>query len=244
MPTSDFNKQDQHVPVRAAELDTVYDEGPQENLKEQLRQTLLACSQCTGEAAHDLNNILTIISGHADVLAIATKPNDPNQQSIKAIIDAVSRATGVTQRLASFSQTLIVQSSPSCQVLVVDNNVNICQMFKLALKSVGIEACIAESGEKAVEIFRSSPSSIKAVLMDIVMPGLNGLDTMAVLRTINPALPAVFMTASAETYRAAVFAKFGADVRIKPFEDIHEIVTLLRQMIESTDSSADDKQKG
>ena len=169
-------------------------------------------------------------------LGVSTKPDDPNQESIKAIIDAGSRATGLTQRLALFSKTLIVQSSPPSQVLVVDNNVNICQMFKLALKSVGIEACIAESGEKAITIFRSSPGSIKAVLMDIVMPGLNGLDTMAVLRTINPTLPAVFMTASGETYRAAVVAKFGAEVHIKPFSDIHEIVTLLRQMIESKDN--------
>ena len=127
--------------------------------------------------------------------------------------------------------------SPSRQVLIVDNNVNICQMFKLALKSEGVEACIAESGEEAISIFRSSPDSIKAVLMDIVMPGLNGLETLAVLRTINPTLPAVFMTASGDTYRAAVFAKFGAEIHIKPFSDIQKIVTLLRQMIESNDSS-------
>src|SRR4051812_47365344 len=99
MPTSDFNKQDQNVPVGAAELDTVYDEGTQKELLSKcngdlrdLKERLTACSQLVGDFAHELNNILTIISGYAEVLAISTKPNDPNQESIKAIIEAGSRA--------------------------------------------------------------------------------------------------------------------------------------------------------
>lgn len=117
MPTPDFShdEHDQHIVVRAEDLDTPYDEGSKCNddlrkLKEQLRQTQLACSQFTRDVAHEFNNILTIISGHADVLAISTKPTDPNQESLKAIIEAAWRATSLTRRLSSLSKTLRLRS--------------------------------------------------------------------------------------------------------------------------------------
>jgi CheY-like chemotaxis protein len=100
---------------------------------------------------------------------------------------------------------------PSRVLLVEDNYAN--QRLGMAfLELMGIEADIAANGEDAVEAVRGR--AYDAVLMDIQMPGMNGLDAAAAIRRLNGGrgrMPIIAMTAHAMKEDRAKYLAAGMD---------------------------------
>src|SRR5208283_2760789 len=64
--------------------------------------------QLAGGVAHDFNNILTIIHGHASLLAMANH-NETVARSAQQITQAAERAAGLTRQLLTFSRRQLIQ---------------------------------------------------------------------------------------------------------------------------------------
>jgi CheY-like chemotaxis protein len=86
-------------------------------------------------------------------------------------------------------------------ILVVDNNLDVLKMIETALSGFGFVVRGASSGIEALEIFRSEP--VHFVLLDVQMPEMNGPQTLAEIKRINPKVTCVFMSSSAESSRVA-----------------------------------------
>lgn len=76
-------------------------------LTDQMTEGRESFARLAGTSGHELNNLLTIIAGHADILLISLRPNDPIRSSIDAIIAAVARATSLTRQLILFKQSSV-----------------------------------------------------------------------------------------------------------------------------------------
>ena len=106
------------------------------------------------------------------------------------------------------------------RILYVEDEPDIQAVAKLALEMVGgFEVKICSSGEEAlVEAEAFAP---QLLLLDVMMPGMDGPGTLAALRNI-PSLsdvPAVFMTAKVQPSEVAHYKSLGAlDVIAKPFD--------------------------
>jgi signal transduction histidine kinase len=65
----------------------------------------------TRAIAHDLNNLLQIISGNAELMTFDLRPNDPQHQFATAIADAARDAAGLTRQLLSCARELEDESN-------------------------------------------------------------------------------------------------------------------------------------
>lgn len=117
-------------------------------------------------------------------------------------------------------------------VLVVEDNEAILGLLKVALQEYGFNTILVASSEEAVHVFQQQQDRIALVLMDVQMPGLDGPETLDVLRKINPAIRCCFMSGHPGKHNITDLQKTGAFFIWKPF-GLSELAALLRELAES-----------
>ena len=78
-------------------------------------------------------------------------------------------------------------------VLVVDDNLDLLDTFSLILKMKGYNVDTAVDGVAAVDKFKKRPFDV--ILMDLIMPQMNGVEAFRKIRQINPGARVILMTA-------------------------------------------------
>jgi len=116
------------------------------------------------------------------------------------------------------------------RILYVDND-DIRAVAGIALEAVGgLMRCLCASGQEALaEAEKFSPDFI---LLDVMMPGMDGSATLAALRRIDTlgATPVIFMTAKAQSAEIGHYRELGAIAVItKPFQAM-QLVEQLREI--------------
>lgn len=110
----------------------------------------------------------TTIPLHSDSLQLAYTPRlvlCPNEMRI------VRNSEG-SQASAHETETSTKRVG---RVLVVDDNVDLANIAEMLLNAHGLEAIVAHSGDEALDVLAAHPE-INAVVADVVMPGMNGID--------------------------------------------------------------------
>lgn len=106
------------------------------------------------------------------------------------------------------------------RILYVEDEPDIQAIARLALEVVGgLELKVCSSGEEALDCAESFAPDL--FLLDVMMPGLNGPDTLRALQDIPAVagLPAIFMTAKVQPAEILEYKAIGAiDVIAKPFD--------------------------
>jgi two-component system response regulator HydG len=111
------------------------------------------------------------------------------------------------------------------RVLVVDDDRRMVKTISDILKVKGYDPLAAYTGEQAVEMVRNSAPD--CVLMDIKMPGIDGVEALKMIRGISPDLPVVLMSAYATEEQTVEAKKEGAySVLTKPI-DIQMVLAFL-----------------
>ena len=102
------------------------------------------------------------------------------------------------------------------RILAVDDEPDLRSLLRILLKNKGYEVLEAASGQEAVDKVRSEPR-IDLVIMDIMMPGLNGIEACAEIRKFST-VPMLFLTAKSQlSDKAEAYASGGDDYLAKPF---------------------------
>ncbi|MDN5351717.1 MAG: hypothetical protein PWQ12_636 [Clostridiales bacterium] len=102
------------------------------------------------------------------------------------------------------------------KIFVIDDDENIRELISLYLKKEGYIVETYESGEAGIEAIKASAPDL--VLLDIMMPGMDGYDTLKEIRKLGQ-VPVIMVTAKDETFDKVLGLELGADDYIvKPFE--------------------------
>src|SRR5512135_885338 len=103
------------------------------------------------------------------------------------------------------------------RLLIVDDDEKILFAFQEVFKKDGYEAIVARDGQEALnQVTASSP---RAVIMDITMPRLDGLEALRAIRQLNPSIPVILVTGFGTMQTAIRAMQLGAfDYLTKPLD--------------------------
>jgi signal transduction histidine kinase len=121
-----------------------------------------AVALLAGGMAHNLNNLLTIICGHGEIVRAETGPDDPLQRNIGGILEAADRAAALTGQLLAFSR----QSTIFRKVERIDALLTAALPSIRALAGTRIELSVApEAGEARVSV---DPGLFEKMILEVV----------------------------------------------------------------------------
>jgi DNA-binding response OmpR family regulator len=112
------------------------------------------------------------------------------------------------------------------KVLVAEDDRHIREGLVAILSTEGYEVVVAADGPEALARFRSEAPHF--ILLDIMMPGMNGYDVCRRIRAENAELPLIFISAKSEEIDRVLGLELGADdFIVKPF-GVKEVVARIR----------------
>lgn len=117
-----------------------------------------------------------------------------------------------------------------CQILVVDDEADFRETIVKRLQKRRLQVSGAASGEKALEMMAAQTFDV--VVLDVKMPGLDGIETLREIKTRNPFTEVILLTGHASMESGIEGMKLGAfDFVMKPAA-IDELMEKIRQAYE------------
>jgi two-component system copper resistance phosphate regulon response regulator CusR len=114
-------------------------------------------------------------------------------------------------------------------ILIVEDEKKIADTLKQGLEENSFRAVVAYDGRIGLQLFRSH--SFQLVILDINLPGINGYELCQMIRSINPAVPVIMLTALSTVEDKLEGFEAGADdYIIKPF-DFRELLVRIRALL-------------
>jgi two-component system KDP operon response regulator KdpE len=116
-------------------------------------------------------------------------------------------------------------------VLVVDDEPKLLRFIEITLKLHGYEVIVTTSGQEALDLVNSAKPDI--VLLDVIMPGINGFEVLKELRTFTD-MPVIAFSATPSNNENAL--KLGAnDFIAKPFK-ADEVIRRIKKLVPDLES--------
>src|ERR671922_2279585 len=111
------------------------------------------------------------------------------------------------------------------RILIVDDEEVLRDVLEVVLRKEGFDAVLAATGEEALNVLDTE--EVDLVILDIMLPGISGIDTLRAIRIANPTLPVIVITAFSSIDGAIEAMKHGAFHYIpKPFKNEEVILTV------------------
>lgn len=128
-----------------------------------------------------------------------------------------------------------ISSNKRYLILVVDDETRIARMIRMNLEHDGYEVIEANSGQQALDMVRSRMPNL--VILDVMMPGLDGYETLQILREISQ-VPVIMLTAKSEEEDRIRGLELGADDYVtKPFSP-RELMSRVKAVLRRTEGAA------
>jgi PAS domain S-box-containing protein len=155
-------------------------------LEHQLRQSqkLEAVGRLAGGVAHDFNNMLTVISGYADLLGASLAPGDSAAAPVAEIAAAAQRAASLTQQLLAFSRRQVLQPK------VLNLNTSLVNIRKMLERLLGEDIEIRTVLAPDLWQVSADPGQIDQIVMNLAVNARDAMENggTLTLQTTNVTL--------------------------------------------------------
>jgi two-component system response regulator MtrA len=123
--------------------------------------------------------------------------------------------------------------SMKSRVLVVDDDPALAEMLTIVLRGEGFDTAVVGDGTRALPAVRELRPDV--VLLDLMLPGMNGIDVCRAIRT-ESGVPIVMLTAKSDTVDVVLGLESGADdYVVKPFKP-KELIARIRARVRRTET--------
>jgi PAS domain S-box-containing protein len=174
-----------------------------------------ALSAMAGGIAHDFNNILLAIRGNAQLAAEDLPATHPAQVSLAEVAKATARAAGIINQILAFSgnektpKDVVLFNDAATQnaaratqmprgegqsVLYVDDEESLVYLVTRVLERLGYRVAGYTDPCEALKAFQANPAGYQAVVTDLSMPTMSGIDFAREVLGERPDLPVVMMS--------------------------------------------------
>lgn len=116
------------------------------------------------------------------------------------------------------------------KILVVDDEEHIRELFRDELEESGYEVLLAKDGDSALKALKDSGGSVNLVLLDIKMPGMNGLEVLGRIKELYKELPVILLSAY-DTYKQD-FSSWAAEDYVVKSSDLKEMKKKIEKFID------------
>ena len=126
--------------------------------------------------------------------------------------------------------------------LIVDDESHVRAFMRLLLREVGIEECWeGADGASAVQLLQLHKPEL--VLLDINLPGMNGLQVLEQMKEFDPNVPVVMVTSQSSLNTVNEAVRLGASGYLLKHARKEETIKALRELMESLGEENDDTEK-
>jgi two-component system OmpR family response regulator len=126
-------------------------------------------------------------------------------------------------------KTVTADRRTEARLLIADDDPNILELLSASLRFAGFDVATARDGGEALRVAKRFRPDL--VILDVMMPGLDGFDVVRRLRTDNQRVPVLFLTAKDATEDKITGLTLGGDDYVtKPFS-LEEVIARIRAVL-------------
>jgi CheY-like chemotaxis protein len=177
----------------------------------ELARTVTSDRRVANELAHGLNNLVTAIDGHGALLIANLDPAGTGMREAREIRQAAVSAAQLATQLCTLTGSHLAELTPSptaatvqafpdpppaARVLVVEDEPGMREFIRLVLMRAGYDVLAVASPRGALDVLRRQ-KGIALILVDIVMPEMDGYEVAAEAQKVLPGIRIVFVSAFA-----------------------------------------------
>ena len=212
-----------------------------------------ALSAMAGGIAHDFNNILLAIGGNTRLAAEDLPAEHPAQLSLAEVQRASARAAGIINQILAFSgneeetstdvvlfhdaaakhpaRTSQVLRGEGQSVLYVDDEESLVYLITRVLQRLGYRVAGFTDANEALAAFRSDPAAYQAVVTDLSMPSMSGIEFASHVLRLRPEVPVVMTSGYVRPKDRESVMKTGVrDLLLKP-NTVEELGDVLHRLM-------------
>ncbi len=155
-------------------------------------------------SAKSIMSVLVLCAEHGAEVGL-TASGDDAEAAVRAITALFAsnfeelRRAAVPEKMTESPHTAQPSGANGDMVLVADDDQSIRDMVGKFLEGNGYRPILARNGLDAIALYTENANNIKAVILDMIMPEMNGLEAMSSIRRMNPNLPMLAMSGSMES---------------------------------------------
>jgi len=120
-------------------------------------------------------------------------------------------------------------------ILLVDDDIALCELLSEYLEMEGFRVSMVHDGNQALQMIDSAQQSWDAILLDVMLPGLNGFDLLKAIRP-QSSIPVLMLTARGEDTDTVLGLELGADEYVTKPVSPRVLVARLRALIRRASS--------
>jgi PAS domain S-box-containing protein len=212
-----------------------------------------ALSAMAGSIAHDFNNILLAICGNAKLAAEDLPGGHPAQVSLAEVTKASARAAGIINQILAFSgneetpKDIVLFHDAAAQkaahatqvlrgqgqsVLYVDDEESLVYLVTRVLERLGYRVSGYTDPCAALKAFQADPSAYAALVTDLSMPNMSGIELAQQVLRARPSLPVVMMSGYVRPKDREQVQQAGVrDLLLKP-NTVEELGAVLHRLMQ------------